>query len=205
MRGFRYRHHAYIAELEPIERRVLATIVADVGMLLGADFSANLRRTDSGDDAPLDPENGAVSEVAHLFEELQDVPSREELSQMDQVFERLFPNVNPDDDAVSEEFHRLAFAQLRDDKVERLRMVWADLQMAGDKLIVQPQRAMDWAAALTDVRLVLADRLGIETDEDAAALEYGDGQDEPAQALATIYAVVSWLQDSLITVMTRRL
>jgi hypothetical protein len=69
------------------------------------------------------------------------------------------------------------------------------------------------AAALTDVRLVLADRLGLRTDEDADLLRgelelaqgllmdglpEGLGVDQERLWLATVYQALTWLQDSLV-------
>ena len=54
--------------------------------------------------------------------------------------------------------------------------------------------------ALTDVRLLLGERLGLRTDEDAEALavrlEQGD-DDDPATVLAAYYDFMTWLQESL--------
>ncbi len=55
--------------------------------------------------------------------------------------------------------------------------------------------------ALTDVRLVLGERLGLRTDEDAialaAALEELD-EDDPQAFLVAIYDFLTWLQESLV-------
>ncbi|WP_454300183.1 DUF2017 family protein [Salana multivorans] len=66
---------------------------------------------------------------------------------------------------------------------------------------------MEWAGALTDVRLVLAERLGIEDEEDAARLDQvaRTAPDEVSRALASLYLALSWLQESLLDVMLRDL
>ena len=62
---------------------------------------------------------------------------------------------------------------------------------------------MDWAGALTDIRLVLAQRLGVEDAEDASDLEAvaTSGTDEVSRALASLYLALSWLQESLLEAM----
>jgi len=59
--------------------------------------------------------------------------------------------------------------------------------------------------ALTDVRLLLGERLGLRTDEDAdalqdrleAAAEDDAAQDDPQLYLAAYYDFMTWLQESL--------
>src|SRR5699024_11920088 len=84
------------------------------------------------------------------------------------------------------------------------------LRARGTKLSIDPDHAMDWAAALTDVRLVLSERLGIRTDADAEevyALSSQQGstdegeEDEVRLAMASVYAAFTWLQESLTQVM----
>ena len=56
--------------------------------------------------------------------------------------------------------------------------------------------------ALTDVRLVLGERLGLRTDEDAdGARGRGSGEldeDDPQVFMVAIYDFLTWLQESLV-------
>jgi hypothetical protein len=96
-----------------------------------------------------------------------------------------------------------------------------------DDLVLARDAAPAFAAALTDVRLVLAERLGLETEEDAdrlyATLEEqaaaeeeaagvgpSDDDDRPAREileaearawLGSVYAALSWLQETLMAVL----
>ncbi len=58
---------------------------------------------------------------------------------------------------------------------------------------------------LTDVRLVLAERLGLRTDEDAEAMhrELARSADpyDPRTATAALYDALTWWQECLITAM----
>ncbi len=55
--------------------------------------------------------------------------------------------------------------------------------------------------ALTDVRLLLGERLGLRTDDDAEELAQRlratPTQDDPAMLLAAYYDFLTWLQESL--------
>ncbi|GMA31964.1 hypothetical protein GCM10025875_19560 [Litorihabitans aurantiacus] len=92
---------------------------------------------------------------------------------------------------------------VRSAKGERLRRVWWDLRGRHDEIRVPDERAMAWAGALTDVRLVLAQRLGVQDSADAERLEEvaAASSDEVSRALASLYLALSWLQESLIEAM----
>ncbi|WNB86674.1 DUF2017 family protein [Cellulomonas sp. ATA003] len=152
----------------------------------------------------------------------------------DPAVRRLLPDASRDDDAVAAEFRRLTEADLRATKVARLRDLWLALTRDAEPvpgvgvdddvdLPVRREDAPAVAAALTDLRLVLADRLGLESEEDADALytsleeqaaaeEAGwvPDDDRPAREivaaearahLGAVYAALSWLQETLMAVL----
>lgn len=194
MRGFTRKRGLYVAHLDRTERTILSRVVADTALLLGTRLDVE---RPEGEDDPLAGLAWSVDGVAE--------PD-------DPALARLLPNASEDDE-VAAEFRRLTEGDLRAAKVERLRMVWGALLAPGERLEVQPERAMDWAAALTDVRLVLAERLGVMTDEDAekvyqeasAPRRPGSEEDEVRAALASLYMALTWLQESLMTVMLKAL
>ena len=57
-----------------------------------------------------------------------------------------------------------------------------------------------WLRSLTDVRLSLAVRLGIETDEDAMLLHQSD--DEATLAMAELYDWLGYVQETLVTALS---
>ena len=83
------------------------------------------------------------------------------------------------------------------------------IEQAEPDLVVVPSEAADVAAALTDVRLVLGSRLGLETDDQAEGLEAlvsatddpADDADATRRFLASVYVVLTDLQDSLLRLM----
>ncbi len=157
MRAFRRRGAVAVAELDHDERTVVARIVADVGLLLGGEVFG-MERAPWETDAPKDLLEHFANFEAHLAE-----PD-------DPAILRLLPNAAPTDREASEEFRRYTEPDLRALKIARLRTLWSQLSEDGPAWEVAEDEAMDTAAALTDVRLVLASRLGLETDEDAERL-----------------------------------
>lgn len=194
MRAFTFRRGEFVAELDAGERAIIARVIADTALLLGED----LRRGER-------PEPGsAVGHELSWSTEGLEAPT-------DPALARLVPTASKDDDGVAAEFRRLTEADLKSGKAARLRLVWESLTGPGEKVRVAPERAMDWAAALTDVRLVLSERLEIRTDADAEAVyeraEAGAAtgerseEDEVRAALGSLYAALTWLQESLLQVM----
>ena len=197
MRVFRSRGGVAVAELDHDERTVVARIVADVGLLLGGDVFGMER-------APWETEESA-DVLAYLtsFEAALAEPD-------DPAILRLLPNGAPTDREVAEEYRRFTEPDLRALKVGRLRAIWSQLSEDGPEWEVAPEDAMDTAAALNDVRLVLASRLGLETDEDTKRLReevaLGDGPDVAEASyeelerawLSALYQALTWLQDSLV-------
>lgn len=188
-----------MAELDLEERMVVARIVADVGLLLtGETFGME---TPSHDDV----EDELFRHLRGLEEALQDPH--------DPAVLRLLPNAAPTDREVADEFRRLTEADLRDVKVKRLRRMWEQLSEDGPEWIVDGEEALSTAGALTDVRLVLASRLGLVTDDDAQRLHQeielasyameSDGDDDlpinPERVwLGMLYQALTWLQESLV-------
>ncbi|MCJ7827367.1 MAG: DUF2017 domain-containing protein [Demequinaceae bacterium] len=123
---------------------------------------------------------------------------------------RLFPDAVPTDPGISEEFRRLTESDLRSLKSGRLDAMLEDLGREEAEWVISLDDALSVAAALTDVRLVVATRLGLKTDEDAdllrgeldmaqglleEGLPEGLGVDQERLWFATVYQALTWLQD----------
>lgn len=190
MRAFRRRRGVYVAELEGDEATILARVVADTSMLLGVPLRPG--------EEPAEPED-PLAGLSWSTEGLD--------SPTDPALARLLPDASRTDDELSQEFRRLTESELRASKVARLRLVWDALRVSSGEIRVPTERALDFAAALTDVRLVIAERLGIRTEADAEDIQDrvarggGDDQDEVQLALGMVYSALSWLQESLMQVM----
>ena len=202
MRGFKRRRGMYAARLDADEREVIAALVADVAELLGAGRLESRGPTPAGDGNPrmrLDP---------------LPPPS-------DPAVRRLLPDASHDDPEVAAEFRRLTEDDIRADKIARLTRLWDALTTPtegwrADTFVLAPDEARDVAAALTDLRLVLAERLGIRTDEQAERLydtllssPQADVADDASETLdpaarrylVAVYGALSWLQESLMEVL----
>ena len=120
----------------------------------------------------------------------------------DPAVARLLPDGSRDDPELAQSFRRLTEQDLRDRKRDSLGLAAAALRRSAPVVLVDSE-AQALLKGLTDVRLVLAERLGIATDEDAEFLHAalaagaGEGQQEWAKA-AELYEVVTYLQEDLV-------
>jgi len=193
-----------IAELDNEERAVIARVVADVGLLLGGEpFGMHVDVADVDEDP--------------LFRHLRGLESA--LTDPDDpAVLRVLPNAAPDDREVAQEFRRFTEPELRSLKVDRLRTIWRALNEDGPEWVIPAADAMATAAALTDIRLVLASRLGLETDDDATSLHAeidraheattgrysADIVENPERVwLGMLYEALTWLQESLMSYVMR--
>jgi Domain of unknown function (DUF2017) len=110
----------------------------------------------------------------------------------DPAVERLLPNAYPDDAAAAAEFRSFTRSGLVERKLTNAGRVAATLP---DESGVSELTAADgqaWLRTLTDLRLVLATRLGIEEDGDEGS---------PDELLRAFYDWLAYLQDSLLAVL----
>lgn len=213
MRGFQSSPDGYVAGLGATEREVFATVVADVAELLGAARFGPATRTEPTTQAA-DPTRSLLGLSA---------PPAVVPAPVDPAVRRLLPDASDDDDELAAEFRRLTEGDLRRVKIDRLRALWqalvGDPATDGDTdLLVRREDAVALAATLTDLRLVLADRLGLESEEDSDELydaldrrEQGEQHpersarevlaDEIREYLGSVFAALGWLQESLMTVL----
>ncbi|WP_087507954.1 DUF2017 domain-containing protein [Cellulomonas iranensis] len=204
MRAFRRQKGRYVARLDAGERAVVASVVADVAELLGAGRFEDGPPPAAGPDAGPDGSPGGAPDVGAWQVRTAPLPPPQ-----DPAVRRLLPDASRDDPEVAGEFRRLTEDDLRARKIARLRCLWTSL-VHGEPgwpehaLVVHPRSADDVAACLTDLRLVLGERLDLRTDEDSEALYdgLGDGDEDDVRAyLASVYGALSWLQESLLAVM----
>ena len=195
-RGFRRRgsgsHVRYAAQLDPLERATVAGLMDQVRDLLepaavpadgGDDFSSIVAGLGMG-----------VTVAAEDQAEL-DASGAER----DPALDRLLPTANRQDDEAAAEFRRLTEQGLRQRKAAALATA-ADLVRRDDKLRLDQSQARTMLVALTDVRLVLGERMGLRTDEDVAVLEAVAeelGDDDPLGYALSVYDFLTWLQETL--------
>ena len=136
----------------------------------------------------------------------------------DPALARLLPDAHRDDPVASAEFRRYTESELRSRKRNGLRLAMGTLDR-GPTLHLHEAEAAAWVVALTDVRLVLAERIGLRTDDDHALLERvvaeladddpdPSGEPGPAERLAmtlSLYDFLAWLQETLVVAMAQTL
>jgi hypothetical protein len=130
----------------------------------------------------------------------------------DPVVLRLFPDAYRDDDEAASDFRRFTEQSLRDTKAGAAATMLASLATAegarpddgsyevdqGEKIKVElnAEEATAWLRTLTDLRLALGTRLGVEEgDEDHwAALS----ADDPRRHVHDVYDWLGWVQETLV-------
>ena len=113
----------------------------------------------------------------------------------DPAVARLLPDAHRHDAAASEEFRELTERSLVDGKRADAVRVGAALARVGDtvrggsRVELDDELVISWLRTLTDLRLVVASRLGIEHDDDAGA---------PDEGMRMVYDWLGYLQESLL-------
>lgn len=197
MHAFRAVPGGYAAELEPAERRIIARVVADTGELLGSPLGQ------SGPDGEPGADDDAAALAALAWEPGASQPPQ------DPALARLLPPAS-DNEELAAELRTLTEGSLRATKVEQLAVIHDVLTAQSRFVVVREGTERSWLAGLTDVRLVLASRLGIENDEDAERIYARAGGEEPQteadefeSALTSLYAALTWWQESLLEAMSQ--
>ncbi|TSD57838.1 DUF2017 domain-containing protein [Aeromicrobium piscarium] len=122
----------------------------------------------------------------------------------DPVLARLLPDAYADDPEDAAEFRRYTEQTLTSAKVanaESLIGALAEGGMgAGEDVDVEVEldegQTLAWLRAFTDVRIALAVRLGIESDEDAERL--AEDADPATAAMADVYDWLGFVQETLV-------
>ena len=119
----------------------------------------------------------------------------------DPAVERLFPHVYPEDPVQAAEFRRFTEAELKSAKLDQAKTVLEDLLESGGEIRLPEEKADLWLRALTDVRLALGTRLGIEDETDIEAeldAAVGRNPTSPRVGQLSVYAYLTYLQESLV-------
>ncbi len=180
------------------------------------------------DDAP--PAPAVPDWAAELgLDDLGVDPGADPTPPADAALARLLPSATGDEHA-AKDFRRLTERGLRGAKLEAISVSLEALRGRSaeqaaepgnearpevNEVVLDDRQAVAFSRALTDVRLVMAQRLGIETEEDADAVhdwlgehadddlqQPGESHEEwqfrlRAQWLAQLYDFLTWLQESL--------
>lgn len=210
-RGFKRRDGRYVAKLDAVERGLVVGLMEQVLELIEPD-DAGAREVQA--------EGGDGDEFDEIVAGLGGIGMGVSLSAADQVpelsgsvprdrdpaLERIFPTANREDDQIAAEFRRLTEDGLRARKSGNLTTAIQALSgIADQKVSLEQPQALALLIALTDVRLVLGERLGLQRDDDFDLLEEqvsGLPPDDPAVYALAVYDFLTWLQETLAHALT---
>lgn len=204
--AFRRRPDGTIAcRLDGEEKAILAQVAQE---------TAELIRTDLGIDAGTSSLQRAARSEDPLRRLEAEFAARDAREPADPAVKRLFPAASEDPELAAE-YRRLGQQDLAEGKLEDLRAVIAILDGSGPghgEVVLVEDQVVQVLRALNDVRLVLADRLGLENDGDFDMLRMlqqigeqvegaqtgGDEENVGSDVVVAVYELLSWLQESLL-------
>ncbi len=190
-RAFRRKGSRFIGRFNEQERQVVVALLSQVHELIALDDPAP-----SGD--PL----------RDLLDSLGTAPaSAQEIADRDPALRRLLPDASRDDGDLAGDFRALAENNIRRAKTANLVTAIDALSFkGGSRVELDQSQARSLMIAIGDVRLMLGERLGLHTDEDAERLhdgvDAGTGDDGEHMLLAAYYDFFTWMQESLAIVLT---
>ena len=123
----------------------------------------------------------------------------------DPVLARLLPDAYRDDPQDAAEFRRFTEQTLSAGKVANARVVidtlregGLDVGAANVEVELDAGQVMAWLRSLTDIRLALAVRLGIETEEDVERI--AESGDDATLAMGDVFDWLGFVQETLVQV-----
>lgn len=195
--AFRRKGSRVVGRLDADERAVLIDLLSQTRTLLDPESTGT-------DEQSSDP-------VEQLFASLQQpAPDPDEVARRDPALQRLLPSASRDDEQVAQEFRALTENSLRQRKSATLATAIGALVDApeGRRTVeLDLGQAQALMMALADVRLVLGERLGLRTDEDAervhTIVEHPHGHEDETVYVAALYDLLTWMQECLALSLTR--
>ncbi len=191
-RAFLHEAGLYVAILDDTERTILYGLMQQTRILLSPEVEST---GDVLDDlaawigVSLEPEAVAAQGDPDVIEF------------RDPALDRLLPDAHRGDDTIAAEFRRLTEEGLRQRKSANLDVALARLSASTkDRVELDSDQAPAFLMALTDVRLLLGERMGMRTEEDAEALHRAMElieDDDPLGYAMAWYDFLTWLQETL--------
>lgn len=180
--GFRAAGDTIEATFHGEEASVLRRLVAELVELLRSDLPER-------ESEPNDPVEALIGDYSGPSQQPED-----------DVLARLLPNAYTDDEEAAAEFRRFTERGLREGKVANARVV---LDALGDPdysdaltVTVTREEVEPWLKVLTDLRLAIGTRLGVEENDEERWQSLPE--DDPNRYVHTLYLWLGWLQESLV-------
>lgn len=189
-RAFLREQDHYVGLLESTERTVLLGLMQQTRLLLSPEIEPT---GDAFDDL--------VASMGLSLSAADQQADSASLADRDPALDRLLPTAHRGDDEIAAEFRRLTEEGLRQRKSGNLDVALSCVEEAvGNRVVLDESQAPAFLMALTDVRLLLGERMGMRTEEDAEALHAAmddiDDDDPLGYAMAW-YDFLTWLQETL--------
>ena len=196
-RGFKRKGEHYVAKLDPVERGLVVGLMEQVRELVAPE-NPNVARP--GSRRRLRPGvaglGGSGWGVSVSAEDQLSHPSADGPQERDPALERLLPTAHREGEQIAAEFRRLTEQGLRARKSANLSAAIAALASVEEQRVeLAHDQAVAMVVALTDVRLVLGERLGLRADDDLGFLEdqvAGLEDDDPAVYALAVYDFLTW-------------
>ncbi len=169
-RAFLREHGRYVGLLESTERLVLQGLMQQTRLLLSPEIEPT---GDAFDDlvASMGLSLSAADQAAAGADDAAAEADSSPFADRDPALDRLLPTAHRGDDEIAAEFRRLTEEGLRQRKSGNLDVAIECVEQAvGDRVVLDESQAPAFLMALTDVRLLLGERMGMRTEEDAEAL-----------------------------------
>lgn len=175
------------------EVRLLTRLADDIDLLVSGGSPAEADDAELAPSAPLPSAPAPADPLADLTGMTGlEWPSSEAVeAPEDPALRRLLPDAYAEDPEASAEFRRYTDAALRAGKradATVVRQGLASIAVTGER-VLDDEQTQAWLRFVTDARLVLASRLGIEKPTDAEELDELEATDPRRMA----YAVYEWL------------
>lgn len=201
-RGFKRRDGRFVAKLDAVERGLVVGLMEQVLELVEPHPEPEPDATGGDEFDRIVAGLGGIGMGVSLSAADQTSELSGSVPQpRDPALERIFPTANRQDDQVAAEFRRLTEDGLRARKAANLTTAIGALSALEDqKVSLEQPQALALLIALTDVRLVLGERLGLKQDADIELLEEqvsGLEDDDPAVYALAVYDFLTWLQETL--------
>ena len=210
-RAFLREKQHYVALLDATERAMLSGLMEQTRLILSpevestgdafTDIVASMGVSLAAEDQHMDLGEGLSGADAPGDDPSSD-PS--DFTDRDPALDRLLPTAHRGDDQVAAEFRRLTEEGLRQRKSGNLDVALRTLEAtdpaSGDRVVLGADQAPAFLMALTDVRLLLGERMGMRTEEDAARLHDAMetlADDDPLGYALAWYDFLTWMQESL--------
>ena len=143
---------------------------------------------------------GVADEMAEDLAASIGLPTEPVQAPTDPVLARLLPDGYTDDPEAAAEFRRYTEYDLRMGKMSAAAIVLDTLE-SGGAVRLDAAQAHEWMRVLNDLRLAIGTRLDVDEDYEAVADTLPD--DDPLRSLYAVYEWLTWMQDSLVSALSK--